>query len=168
MHAAGAAADERGFKSVIMEIIVNIRTILAGIFLASESLYDIKTRQIQPIILLVSGILGIVTGAAAVITGSTGFLLWASGMLPGAFLLLTAKASREAVGYGDGLALMVTGMYIDVLQTFNLFILALFLSAMAAIVMIVIKRAGRKDVMPFLPFLFLGYCLTAAVKLQGG
>ena len=83
MHAAGAAADERGFKSVIMEIIVNIRTILAGIFLASESLYDIKTRQIQPIILLVSGILGIVTGAAAVITGSTGFLLWASGMLPG-------------------------------------------------------------------------------------
>jgi len=162
MHAAGAAADERGFKSVIMEIIVNIRTILAGIFLASESLYDIKTRQIQPIILLVSGILGIVTGAAAVITGSTGFLL------PGAFLLLTAKASREAVGYGDGLALMVTGMYIDVLQTFNLFILALFLSAMAAIVMIVIKRAGRKDVMPFLPFLFLGYCLTAAVKMQGG
>lgn len=147
---------------------MNIRIILAGIFLGLESLYDIRTRQIHTVILLVSGVFSVVTGAAAVITGGTEILSWSAGALPGIFLLLTAKASREAVGYGDGLALVVTGLYMDALNTFNLFIVALFLSAMAAIFMIVIRRSGRKDVMPFIPFLFLGYCLTVASKVQGG
>lgn len=150
-----------------MDGIMNIRIILAGIFLGLESLYDMRTRQIHPVILLVSGVLSVVTGAAAVITGGTEILSWSAGVLPGVFLLLTAKASREAVGYGDGLALVVTGLYMDSLNTFNLFIAALFLSAMAAIFMIVIRRSGRKDVMPFIPFLFLGYCLTVAAKVQG-
>lgn len=40
------------------------------------------------------------------------------GILPGMFLLASAYATRQAIGYGDGLAVCVCGLYLGMGQTF--------------------------------------------------
>ena len=78
-------------------------------FLLGISVYDIWFRRISGFVLLVAGILAAgctVVKGAGLVAGRGG-----RGALAGAMLLLTARLTREAVGYGDGWLVTVLGLY---------------------------------------------------------
>lgn len=73
----------------------------------------------------------------------------------GAGFLVLSWISRGSIGAGDGAVLVATGVFLGFWGNLRLLFLALMLSAIAAGYLLVIKRKGRKDRMPFIPFLFL-------------
>lgn len=127
--------------------------ILSG--LAGLSVIDLRIKRI-PVYGVV--LLGIIALAFRLLAG-VGIWTLAVGVLPGAFLVLLAYATRESIGIGDGLVTCAMGIFCGIRQTVAVLGMALLLSAVLAMVLLVLKRAGRKTELPFLPCLCSGYLL---------
>ena len=82
------------------------------------------------------------------------------GILPGMFLLASAYATRQAIGYGDGLAVCVCGLYLGMGQTFAMLFYALLFCSVVSAVMLVCKKRTYKTGVPFVPYLIAGYLCT--------
>lgn len=141
-----------------------LRILLLGVLLAAAASVDIQTHRIpNPIVL----------GIAAVYAGCTllDFLLSGADALPmmlngfvsavvffGVFFLLRA-ASRGGIGYGDIKLITAAALILGVYGTFGFLLFSHVLAAAAAVILLVSKKATRKDGLPFGPFFYLGYLL---------
>lgn len=81
-----------------------------------------------------------------------------AGALPGLFFLFLSKATKEQIGYGDGLLLVILGISLGIEHMVWLLLLALFLVFFAAACFFL--RGKRKERIPFTPFLFLGMAVS--------
>lgn len=86
----------------------------------------------------------------------------AGAMLPGGILLIIAKITRQAVGYGDGILLTVCGLCLGGKIAVLLFVTGLWLLFPVSMVLLLSGRAGRRDELPFAPFLLAAYLLWLA------
>lgn len=84
----------------------------------------------------------------------------------GAFLCVISKLTDGSIGMGDGLLTILTGLYTGGIFTFICLCFAFLFSAVAALYFISIKKKGKKDSLPFIPFMLAGYIM--ANWLQGG
>lgn len=82
-----------------------------------------------------------------------------TGLIPGVAVLVLAFFTKESIGTGDGLTICAFGMLYGFTETVAVFGMALFLSAAAAMVLLVLHRAGRKTELPFIPFFCGGYVI---------
>ena len=120
--------------------------ILPGIFLLINAWYDIRKRKILLHSIWIFTVLWIL------------FLMFVDkekiwqafgGILPGMFLLTSAYATRQAIGYGDGMG-----------QTFAMLFYALLFCSVVSAVMLVCKKRTYKTGVPFVPYLIAGYLCT--------
>jgi prepilin signal peptidase PulO-like enzyme (type II secretory pathway) len=88
-------------------------------------------------------------------------------VLPGAGCILISFLTREALGYGDGIVIMVHGLGMGFTCTVEWLLLGFFLSAIWAVYLCVFRKADRKKEFPFLPFL-LGAFVIEMVCLYSG
>lgn len=89
-------------------------------------------------------------------------------LLPGCFLLLTAFFTGQKVGYGDGLMVLVVGVFTNVTYCILSLMFGLCVSCLFAMFYLVLKKVKMKDQIPFLPFLLIGYIFTLAVLTRIG
>lgn len=83
------------------------------------------------------------------------------GFLGSIFLLLVIYLlSRQSIGFGDVKLFGVIGFYTDFSFSFTVLFFALLFSSLCAILCLIFKRKGRKDTLPFGPFVFLGFLLA--------
>ena len=94
------------------------------------------------------------------------FLSCLIGTLPGFFLLTVGWSTRQQVGYGDGIVLLVIGIYLGFSASLSILLTALLLIAPVSLFYIVCRKAGRKKQLPFVPFLFAGYLLWLAAEIS--
>ncbi|MBQ9031932.1 MAG: hypothetical protein IJ106_10860 [Parasporobacterium sp.] len=92
----------------------------------------------------------------------SGFL---AGIAPGLVLLILGFASREAVGYGDGLLICVTGIFLGGSGNFLLLLFSLLLAAFGSVLLMILKIRRRTDRIVFAPFVLGGYLLLTGVCL---
>lgn len=133
---------------------VTFNNLCVGSLLAICTGTDIKSRKVSVFILLGFGIAGIAALAMSrtlLIPGVIG------GIGTGAVVAGISIMTRGAVGMGDGLLLMVTGIYLGFWGNVELLAGGLFLAAVYSIFLLVFKKAGRNREMPFIPFLFLAF-----------
>lgn len=128
--------------------------IVLGI-LAGLSGYDLKRKRVVvPVVVLF--------GAMAVLyrlwCGNGAFELLV-GLVPGMLLLLVSYCTRESIGRGDGMVLCALGIYCGCRKILAILGMALLLAAMLAIVLLALRRVGRKTELPFLPCLCAAYLL---------
>ena len=123
--------------------------------LAGLSVYDLKQKRVN---VAVVAFLALAVLVYRFCTG-TGVLMLLAGLVPGAVLVLVAFATKESIGTGDGLVLCVLGMFCGLKQALAVLGTALVLAALLAMILLVLKRAGRKTELPFLPCLCAGYML---------
>lgn len=129
-----------------------IRQGILLVFLVIHTVLDIRSHMVP-----VWSAMGFLAGGAAVaLIGGESPLTLAAGMIPGAAMLLTGKLSGEAVGYGDGLAVLVTGCCLGLRETCGAVLSGLVLSAGWSILLMVTGKAGMKNEIPWIPFLLLG------------
>ncbi|MBO5353756.1 MAG: prepilin peptidase [Lachnospiraceae bacterium] len=128
--------------------------VLAGLFLLA--LVDIKEKMIPVIPVMAAG------GLLMVYQLWQGKGIWEvlAGLLPGLLLLLLSFCTRGGIGSGDGGVLCVLGTACGVQETVAVLGLAFVLEAVIAAGLLVMRRAGRKTELPFLPCVLAGYIVV--------
>lgn len=130
--------------------------LLGWIAMATAAMFDVKTKRI-PLPLIGAAACGsFLAGAICLRNGTCSLQELAASLMPGAILLLVALLTREAVGCGDGLLLLVTGPLFGWQKMLLCLPAALLLTTFASVILLVLKKADRKTKIPFVPFLAAG------------
>ena len=135
-----------------------------GVYLATLSIWDIRTKTVPLPLLLAGGIPTLWQMAKGVQDGGTNALVAALlGTLPGILLLFLAWSTGK-VGYGDGILMAELGTTLTVTGALGVLCLACFCSALFSIAGLAMKRLTKKSTIPFLPFLAAGYGLGLLIS----
>lgn len=125
---------------------------------------DIKIRKLPVWYMAVLGAAGIIFSLFWV---KKSWLSIAGGISIGLLMILLAKASREAVGYGDGLLIASVGAWYGFTQTLSAVLLALLITGISGAALMIFRKK-RNFRLPFAPFLGLGCLLTRLLFWFGG
>lgn len=88
--------------------------------------------------------------------GKTNLMTMAFSLMPGSGFFLLSFLTKEKVGYGDGWALLMIGLFLGLYQCFLILLAGLMAQSAAAVVLLVLGKANRNREIPFVPFLLLG------------
>lgn len=80
-----------------------------------------------------------------------------AGCLIGVILLLISKVTSGKIGIGDGLILIVTGVYLGFEDNTILFMHGLLFCGIWSLILLVTRKKKGTDEVPFIPFLLLAY-----------
>lgn len=125
---------------------------IALFFLAICSITDIRSKKIS------LGIAGLFAAAGIALTiAGIGLRPFDAigGILIGACLLGLARITGERIGYGDGVMVGVTGLFLGLFSNFALLCLAAFFSGIYGIAMMIFKKANKDTELAMAPFLAL-------------
>lgn len=131
------------------------------LYLAYETRSDIRSREISVKAGLLSSmaavILRIVMGELRWNTDGAVFLFQA--VIPGVLLLLAGKITRQAIGYGDGILMVVCGFYLGGRMAGLLFLTGLFCLFPVSLLLLLSGKVKREQELPFAPFLLMAYMI---------
>ena len=138
--------NEKAWR-VIKEIVL-----LAG--LGIMSVEDIRKKGIKRLWLIGLGIVGLIFTIADAEVLCVSFLLR---FVPGVVFVLLAWATREQIGMGDALLILVMGWYLNAIELVDVCLLAFFIAGLVALVLLVVIKKSKKFELPMVPFIFAGY-----------
>lgn len=124
----------------------------ALIFLGTGSVYDVRNRELPGCFLLVSGVLAVFCNA---VFRYQPFSEIICGILLGGAFLAVGWFTKESIGYGDGIGIMIMGILLGGKVTVVILAGAFFMSAVYGVGKLLLKKGKASDTMPFYPFLFL-------------
>ncbi len=136
---------------------------LSGVFLFLLicSIQDLKEKQLSVKVLAGFGIIFLISS-----------LIWENitpeqriwNMLPGAAALFLAFLTKEQIGYGDGICLLIAGNLISCNVLLGAVMSGLILICICSVVLLIEKKADRKTTLPFLPFFMAGMVFQTVMK----
>ena len=120
------------------------------------SYQDLKSKEIPVWLLVCCGALSVGKVIFLLTSGQLdpGDLLIS--LIPGALLLLIAYVTRQGVGYGDGLLALCIGPAVGAPALVTGMCMAVVISAIFSGVLLVLRKAGRRTKIPFVPFMTFG------------
>ncbi len=126
------------------------REILFLSFAAIAAWQDFRNRQVSLLLFLIFA----VAALPFCVADPAGCL---PGIIPGLVLLLISRLTAGAVGFGDGLFFIVSGLYLGAFGNFTLLFASFFLGGIFSLAVFVIQRIKNnryagKETLPFLPF----------------
>ncbi len=122
--------------------------------LGFHSIEDIKRKQITVMVTLCSAIAGLL---CHMVYHNHSIYNILGGILVGGMIFLFSFLSQGKIGQGDGMILMLTGLYLGVEENLSLMFLSFLLAAVWAVIAVLFLHYGKRDKIPFVPFLFLAY-----------
>ena len=120
---------------VIKEIVL-----LAG--LGIMSVEDIRKKGIKRLWLIGLGIVGLIFTIADAEVLCVSFLLR---FVPGVVFVLLAWATREQIGMGDALLILVMGWYLNAIELVDACLLAFFIAGLVALVLLVVIKNPKNS-----------------------
>lgn len=130
-----------------------VKTAGIALFLLLCSVQDIKEKKISVKMLVLSGGLFL---ALSLLFDEISWERRMENMLPGVMALVTAFLTREQVGYGDAVCLVVLGSVVPADILWGAILGGLFLLSACSVLLLMRKMAGRSTTLPFIPFLTAG------------
>lgn len=130
-------------------------------FLGICAVYDYRTRRIPVWLFVLFGIFGF---CVRFLKGNLFDLSVAAGVCTGAGIWLLGKWTKDKIGEGDGIMLMITGLYLGVWQNLELCLTALLMTLGAAVWILLLKKGDRSTKIPFAPFLLIAYALLLLLE----
>ena len=141
---------------VIKEIVL-----LAG--LGIMSVEDNRKKGIKRLWLIGLGIVGLIFTVADAEVLCVSFLLR---FVPGVVFVLLAWATREQIGMGDALLILVMGWYLNAIELVDVCLLAFFIAGLVALVLLVVIKKSKKFELPMVPFIFAGYVVMLCLQIK--
>lgn len=144
-----------------MDLVEKVVRISLGVWLTAVSVEDIRHKKVRLWYVLAVLLPGIVVAIrysrseAVSILGGAGI---------GVFLCILSKLTGQKIGTGDGLTVMVIGVYMRIRFTIVCLCMAFFLVSFAALGMYVMRKKQMKDRVAFIPFLSTAYCVLLCVS----
>lgn len=124
------------------------------IFLIPCVITDFRTKKVS---LLWSSFWGIGGIAYSLIFDSQTISELLYSVSIGFILLIISKVFQQCIGYGDGIVFFVLGIWLRFWNTLLLLIGSFMLSGIGALFLLVVKKKGRADRIPFIPFVGAAY-----------
>ena len=87
----------------------------------------------------------------------------AGALLGGGLFLIVYVVSRRGLGGGDVKLMAAAGLYLGVDGVLPAMLYGSILTVLTAGVLLLLKRIGRKDAIPLVPFLYIGMVLTMLI-----
>ncbi|MCI8484163.1 MAG: hypothetical protein HFH41_07470 [Lachnospiraceae bacterium] len=115
---------------------------------------DMKRKELKIVYILLFGIGGMVLHLFYPVC-SIYSILW--GILLGVIMMLLSWISRGSIGMGDGILLVVTGIYLGGNNNLELFLTGLLLAALWSLSLLAFRKKNRKEEIAFVPFLLVSY-----------
>ena len=142
-----------------------LRLVLLGTLLTAAAYIDALSHKIPNwIVLCTAAVFAGCTVLDFVLSGTDAVPMALNSVLAAAVFFvvffLVRLASRGGVGYGDIKMITAAALILGVYGTFSFLLVSHVLAAVAAIALLVSKKATRKDGLPFGPFFYLGYLVT--------
>lgn len=127
------------------------------------ALTDKKHLEIKRSVLLVAAVILLIAGSLT----SKGVGSRLGGAAFGVVILLFCRFSEEALGFADGIIILVCGIAFGLQETVTLCFFSAVYAGIYSAVLLLMHRVGRKSRIPFLPFLLLGYVTMALLVYSG-
>ena len=142
-----------------------LRLVLLGMLLTAAAYIDALSHKIPNwIVLCTAAVFAGCTVLDFVLSGTDAVPMALNSVLAAAVFFvvffLVRLASRGGVGYGDIKMITAAALILGIYGTFSFLLVSHVLAAVAAIALLVSKKATRKDGLPFGPFFYLGYLVT--------
>ncbi len=137
------------------------KMIMGLVILGWFAVQDIRRQSLVVWQLMAAAIL---SGILAVCAG-TEWKEIVAGMAVGGVIYVIACGSREQIGKGDAILLMITGGLWGIRGNIELLLIALLLASIYAGWLLAVRRAGRKKRFAFVPFLALAQLLQVVMQL---
>lgn len=138
-----------------MEVVIKNMVLL--VMLAGGAFEDIRRKKISLIWIGIFALAGIVGN---VVWREESMWSLAGGVCIGVLLLGISRLTHGEIGLGDGCVICVTGIYLGFYKNMELLLLALMLTALFAIILMLLRKAGRKTELPFVPFLCMAHIVV--------
>lgn len=122
------------------------------LFLGIGTYFDIRDRKLPEWFLLVFGGLGV---ACNLFLNYQKAAEAVAGLCVGGMFLLIGWITGEAIGYGDGIGLMILGVLGGLQGILPILFIAFFCSGIYGLWKMIGCGRSKNDTMPFYPFLFL-------------
>lgn len=132
------------------------------LYLSGLSVMDIRNRRL-PVWLLALG--GVLAAVFQFFWKEVPMLLVVAGGSVGLVFLAVSKVTDEDFGYGDSILIGIMGIYLGFWNLLALLTVTFLLASAAAMAVLVKKRFRKKTLLPFVPFLGIGY---AVILMLGG
>ncbi len=129
---------------------------LFTLILLSAALEDIKSREISnivPVALILSGLVSII------ISGDIFGRIMAS-LVFGAVFLLLSFVLKGSIGLGDVRLISCSAFALGFERMLGTLVISLVLVFLMSIILLSFNRMGRKGVIPFAPFILLGFLVS--------
>ena len=130
------------------------------IILGVICVFDIKIKKIPVYMLIILAAAGIISNFTI---GEFDIEKRIIAMLPGMILLIVSMITKQQIGYGDGLIILIMGLYIDIDDILSIVLSSFLLSSIAAIILMTVFKKKKNFEMAFSPFLLIGYGLVKGV-----
>ena len=142
-----------------------LRLVLLGTLLTAAAYIDALSHKIPNwIVLCTAAVFAGCTVLDFVLSGTDAVPMALNSVLAAAVFFvvffLVRLATRGGVGYGDIKMITAAALILGIYGTFSFLLVSHVLAAVAAIALLVSKKATRKDGLPFGPFFYLGYLVT--------
>lgn len=132
-----------------------MKELVLGIWLGIQAGIDFKYKEIPLWFSVLGGILGI----CFCIKEERTVIEVVISCLPGIVAIGFSWITKEIMGYGDGIVLVVLGLYLSISEIMSLGMLAFGIAGIVALFMLVVLRKGRNYRIPFIPFLEIAYVI---------
>lgn len=135
------------------------------LFLALAAFRDMQSRTIPCRLLAAGGLAALLLDLCGILAGRATAAAVPPSLIPGLFYFLMSLISDTGIGRGDGLAILVLGLFAGLIDTVLITALAQIVCAIWAILLLALKKADRHTRIPFMPFLLAA---AAGLYLKGG
>ncbi len=140
-----------------------MKELVLGIWLGIQGCVDFKYKEIPLWFSIFGAIIGIVF--CVVEERELGSVVLSC--VPGVAALVFSKLTKEVIGYGDGIVLIVMGIFLSLEHLLSIVMAAFSIAGIVALVLLVIFRKKGNHRIPFIPFLSLAYGIECLIKLGG-
>ena len=130
------------------------------IILGVICVFDIKRKKIPVYMLIILAAAGIISNFTV---GEFDIEKRIIAMLPGMILLIVSMITKQQIGYGDGMIILIMGLYIDIDDILSIVLSSFLLSSIAAIILMTVFKKKKNFEMAFSLFLLIGYGLVKGV-----
>lgn len=123
------------------------------LFLFACSVQDIREKKLSVKMLVLFGVLFLALSFAF---EEISWEKRAQNILPGMVAFVLAFLTREQIGYGDAACLAILGSVVSADILWGAIMNGLLFLSICSMVLLLRKRAERKTMLPFIPFLTVG------------
>lgn len=135
--------------------------VVIGCYLAAVGIVDIKKREVDIRFLMAGFLIALTAPVLELMFGDETVLLLlintGGGLMTGLVFLAVSVMTREEIGRADALVLCQTGIAFGLKGNLVIIGSALILSLPTALFMLVVRKAGKKSRIPFIPLIFFGF-----------